>query len=172
MKRKDMQRGVLYAMNVGGFNTRPGEVLDPGQAPSKVRVKVYWTWTGQDDDYLNPDPPITDNFAKYDYKQATTGEILGLWSDYCARVKGERKAVLDAREAAEAEHKAEIDDLIERTQALRPLIGGFKGYIELSDLEWSFRSDRAHDSRFSAKHVLLLLEHVAAKVAADTQVSQ
>lgn len=167
-----MQKGVLYAMRIGNYNTRPGYVTNITSAPHKIFVRTCWTWPGQDEDYLNPTPPVTSALALWDDKAATTGEIIELWSDYCARVKAERQAALDKRDAEEAARQAEIVDLIERTQALRPLIGGFHGYIELSDLEWSFRSERANDSRFSAKHVLLLLEHVASVTTSSVGVSQ
>lgn len=167
-----MHPDVLYAMRIGGFNTRPGFVVCVTDAPSKLNVRTCWMWPGQDEDYLNPHPPVTDDRAKWDDKLATTGEIIEPWADYCAKVKAERQAALAKRDAEEAARQAEIVDLIERTQALRPLIGGFHGYIELSDLEWSFRSDRQHDSRFSARHVLLLLEHVASVTTSSVGVSQ
>jgi hypothetical protein len=181
-----MDRTVLYAIKADGYNTRPGYVLDEGQPGTKVRCKVYWTWPGQDDDYLNPLPPLHLEGAKFDIKGAETNGILGPWDEYCATVKAERKAILDKRAAEEQAHKDELDNLVDRAKGLEPLIGGFKGYIELRDLVWAFQSDRAHDTRYSAKHVLLLLEYAAARLAdlelratgwtidaaADTPVSQ
>jgi hypothetical protein len=162
-----MDRTVLYAIKADGYNTRPGYVLDEGQPGTKVRCKVYWTWPGQDDDYLNPLPPLHLEGAKFDIKGAETNGILGPWDEYCATVKAERKAILDKRAAEEQAHKDELDNLVDRAKGLEPLIGGFKGYIELRDLVWAFQSDRAHDTRYSAKHVLLLLEHVMDVVKAD-----
>lgn len=164
MNRKDMQPGVLYAISAGGYNTRPGVITDAGKAPNKCRAQIWWTWPGQDDDYLNAEPPITEEGAKYDIKMVLTSEVRELWSEYCARVKAERKAALDKKQAEEdaAEAKRQAD--IARVAAVAPKAGSL-----LSTLEWVAKSgDRMSTYHFSANDVLNLIE----QLTADTQVSQ
>jgi hypothetical protein len=155
-----MEKGVIYAISIGGYNTRPGVVLDAGKPPNKCRVKVWWKWPNQEDDYLNPTPDITSDLAKFDDKLANTNEVEGLWSDYCAKVKAERAEAIAKRNAAEAEAEAEKQSRLDRLQAVAPLIEGFGGYCDMADLKYLFSNERTHDNRYSANHVLQLLEYV------------
>lgn len=155
-----MDRTVVYAINHKGFTTRPGYVLDPGQPGQKVRAKVYWTWPDQDQDYLNPDPPLYDERAKCDIKQVETNEVLCRWSVYCANVKRDRQEAIAKREAEAAEELTAKQVRLDRLAAVAPLINGFGGYCDLQDLRYLLQADRTHDSRYSALHVVQLLEYV------------
>ena len=125
---------------------------------------MWWKWPNQEDDYLNPTPDITSDLAKFDDKLANTNEVEGLWSDYCAKVKAERQEALDKRNAAEAEAALAKQITLDRLQAVAPLIEGFGGYCDMSDLQYLLNADRTHDSRYSAWHVLQLLEFIQHRV--------
>lgn len=173
MKRKDMDRTVLYAISADGYNTRPGYVLDEGKPGTKVKVKVYWTWVGQDDDYLNPTPPLHMDGAKFDNKMVDTSHISGeTWAEYTVRIKAERQAQLDKINADKAEAEAAKQAMLDRLEAVAPMIEGFDGFCDLTDLRYLLNADRQHDSRYSAKHVLQMLEYIAHRLAVDTGVSQ
>lgn len=168
-----MELGVLYAINIGG-STKPGVVLDPGVAPNKCRVKTWWTWPGQEDDYLNPEPPITAPEAKFDNKLANTNEVVELWSEYCERVKAERQALIKKRQAEEAEREAEQKNRIARVDAVLATLEqrGFSDKDSLSiNLRWCARNTRWTSYEFSAKDVVELIEALT-QAPADTEVSQ
>jgi len=158
-----MDKSVVYAIAPKGYNTRPGYVLDEGIPGQKVRVKVYWSWPGDDDDWLNPEPPLHDERSKSDIKMVETSDVLGLWPEWTASVKAERQEALANRLAEEAKAEAEKQAIIDRVEKLAQdmsMLEGFTGYLDIAELRWQAKSDRMHDSRYSAMHVLQLLEYV------------
>lgn len=152
---------VLYAIRINGYNTRPGFVLNVTENPRKIPVKVFWSWPGQDDDYLNPTPPVLTEFAKFDRKQAGTGEIIEPWADHCARVKAERKAALDKQnaEAAAAEAKRLAD--IERVAVVADRIRSAD--IRTTLAYCARRGDYMTRYQFSANDVLNLIESLVSQ---------
>ena len=161
MKRKDMDLTVLYAIESSHHNPRPGYVLNRGTNPGKVKVKVYWRWEGQDEDWLNPDPPLLVEGAKADEYMVTTANVLMPWADYCAARKALQAERLRVQQEAEDANERERQALMARVEALVPLLDGFDGFCDLDDLRYMAKSDRVSDQRYSARHVLLLLEHIA-----------
>ena len=165
MNRKDMQPGVLYAIKADGYNPRPGIVLDAGKPPNKVKVKVYWSWEGWDDDYLNPEPTITGVLAKSDIKTCDTNGVQGLWSDYCAKVKAERKVLLDKKQAEDDAVEAERQADMMRVSRVTPFIGEDAG----KTLVWiAKRGGNMGTYNFSARQVLDIIEGLLS----DSRVSQ
>lgn len=153
-----MDTNVLYAISANGYNTRPGYVETITEAPFKLSVKVFWTWPGQEDDYLNPTPPVLTEFAKFDVKQVTTGEIVEPWADYCARVKAERRVALDKKLAEEAAAEAKRLADIARVEAIAPLLAGSQW---LKTMEWVAKSgDRMSQREFSTNDVVNIIDTV------------
>jgi hypothetical protein len=159
MKRKDMDLTVLYAIERSHHGPRPGYVLNRGQHPGKVRARIYWTWPKDEDDWLNPTPQVL--AGKYDDVDVTTANVLMPWADYCAREKARRQAKHQERLDAEAAYAAEKQSWVDRLVDLAPLISGYEGFCDLGDMTYMVKGDRVSDQRYSARHVIELLEHVA-----------
>jgi hypothetical protein len=168
MKRKDMLPGVLYAISADGYNTRPGYVLDAGKPPNKVRVRVFWTWKDQDEDYLNPTPPLLDEFAKYDDKKADTNGVIGLWSEYCSKVKAERQAALDKRNAEEAAVEARRLEGVDRVEAVADKLIAAGLPSMLGTMRYYSKANNMGQYGYTTRDVLDLIE----SLTADTPVSQ
>lgn len=162
-----MDRNTLYAINATGV-PKPGYVLDAGKAPAKIKVRVYWQWENADEDYLNPQPVFSRATAD-DSRMVGTADVVMPWADYCAEVKAKRAALLAEADAAKQAEKDAMDELDARIDAVGELLDANKrsgsSYIDQSDMHWLARSGRIHDSRYSAMHVLKLVEAIVAQWA-------
>lgn len=162
MRRIDMEAGTLYAITVNGM-TRPGYVLHTGRPAAQmkdIKVKVAWSFPGSNEELLQETPDLASPLTKYDEKRVGTADVLCRWEIYCRNVKRERQTAIDKRNALEAAAEIEKQERINRLEAVAPLIEGYGGYCDLQDLRWLIGADRQHDSRYSAKHVLEMLEYV------------
>lgn len=170
MKRTDMDRSTLYAINATGV-PKPGYVLDAGKAPARIKVRIYWQWEGSDEDYLNPHPVFTNTRPHGNSEERTVGtaDVVQTWASYCAEVKAKRAALIAEREQVVLVEQREKEDLIARIEAVRPLldlpVAEGHAYIDSSDLLHAARFDRMHDTRYSAMHVLRLVEAIMATAA-------
>jgi hypothetical protein len=157
-----MSKETLYAIEAHGM-WRPGYVLDPGTAPGKVRVKVWWKWgDSMDEQWLNPQPNLLSEHARSETQLVTTAEVKEPWADWCAKrlaVNAAKLAQLQADEAEAARSKA---DLLSRINGLMPLLQaqGDGGYLDGRYLLDLANGDRINDTRFSGMHVLKLIEAI------------
>jgi len=166
VKRKDMvtDETVLYAITVNG-QARPGYVLDtgnPAAAKKDIRTRRYWRWTDSDNDWLNEAPNLTGEAVKFDIQYVGTADVLCRWDVYCRNVKRERQAELDKRAEAERQHELAKQAELDRLAAVAHLIPGSdsRAYLDMDDMRYLIANDRGGDSRYSARHVLNLLEHI------------
>ena len=164
MRRKDMSKETLYAIEVNGV-WRPGYVLDPGAHPGPVRVKVWWKWgTRMDEEWLNPQPNLLSAFAKSETHRVTTAEVREPWADWCSKRLAANAAKLAELEEAEAERQRSKADLIKRIDGVAALLDANNGqYIDAHELVWAAKSDHLRTIRYSAKDVLDLVEAIAHK---------
>jgi hypothetical protein len=173
MRRKDMVPGTIYCI-LNNSMPRPGVVLD--SSTERVRVRVWWTWPSTEEgaetpgynetDYLDPHPPITDPRAKYDDKIVKTSDVIAEWEPWAIEAKAERAERLQARLDAEQAEKdavaAERASDRHRLSNVSHLIEGHDGYLSIDHLAGDLIHARTQ-SRYSAKDVLELLEHVAGR---------
>lgn len=160
-----MDRSTLYALNATGV-PKPGYVLDPGKAPGNVAVRVFWQWENDDENYLNPHPVF---IGSGESRTTSTADVLMPWAEYCAEVKAKRAAQSAERGRVVLVEQREKEALIARIEAVRPLlnlpVAEGHAYIDSDDLLHAARFDRMHDNRYSAMHVLRLIEAIMATAA-------
>lgn len=167
---------VLYAITVNG-QPRPGFVLDtgnPAAAKKDVKVRRYWRWTDSDDDWLNPEPNLIGETVKFDIQYVGTADVLCRWDVYCANVKRERAEALQARLDAEAAHEAAKQAELDRLNAVAHLVPGdeSRAYLDIADLRYLIANDRGGDTRYSARHVLQLLEYITDKLGITPYIAE
>lgn len=153
--------GTLYAIKVNNMS-RPGYVLDTGNPTASrkdIRCRVYWRWPDCDNDWLNETPDLTDETCKSETNHVGTADVLCRWDVYCRNVKRERQQALDQRLALEQAHEAAKQAELDRLQAVAYLVP-IAGYLDISDLQYLIGNDRGSDTRYSARHVLDLLEYI------------
>lgn len=155
---------VLYAISVN-HQPRPGFVLDTGNPAAgrkDIRVRRYWRWTDSDDDWLNETPNLTGEGVKFDIQYVGTADVLCRWDVYCRNVKRERQEALQARLDAEAAHEAAKQAELARLDAVSHWLPGdeSRAYLDMSDMRYLLGNDRGGDTRYSARHVLDLLERI------------
>lgn len=155
---------VLYAITVNG-QPRPGYVLDtgnPAAAKKDIKTRRYWRWTDSDEDWLNPEPNLTGEAVKFDIQYVGTADVLCRWDVYCRNVKRERQQALDERAAAERKHEEAKQAELARLEAVSHWLPGdeSRAYLDISDMRYLLGNDRGGDTRYSARHVLDLLERV------------
>jgi hypothetical protein len=158
-----MDLTTLYAIEHNGM-MRPGYVLDRGKAPGKVTVRRWWRWDNDDEDWLNATPNLAETGGHSDVLNVTTAAIKRPWAEYCAHRKQVNAEAIAARQESEAQAQRRLDDTIKRIEGVRSLLDANAGqYIDANELVHLTRSGRIHDTRFSAKHVLELIEAISAK---------
>lgn len=162
MNRKDMDLTTLYAIESRGVY-RPGYVLDIGKSPGKITVKRFWRWAGdsEGDGYLNGRPELVEGNAET--FGVTTKQVLMPWIDYCIERKADLARLRSKREAEEQAAAQERDGWVARVNGVKDLLdaSGTNTYIDHSDMLNLARGGRLYDTRYSAKHVLELLEAIA-----------
>lgn len=167
-----MDLTTIYAVNQHGM-FRPAVVLDRGKAPDKVTVCRYWKWPDDVDNYLNPTPDLTDPTAKSEVVKVRTGDVWGTWANYCAHRRQVAAEALALLQESEARAERAKSDVVARIDGVRDLlnaqqVGTGRALIDHEYIRSLALTDRLHDTRFSAKHILELVEAIAARF--DTHV--
>lgn len=158
-----MDLTTIYAVNQHGM-FRPGVVLDRGKAPDKVTVCRYWKWPDDVDNFLNPTPDLTSPEAKSEVVKVRTGDVWGTWANYCAHRRQVASEALAARQESEAQSQRLKSDVVARIDSVRSLLDAQQGtgMIDYEHIRSLAITDRLHDTRFSAKHILELIEAISA----------
>lgn len=167
MHRANMNLTTLYAIEHNGM-MRPGYVLDRGKAPGKVTVRRWWRWEGDEEDWLNPTPVLPESGAHSDLLHVTTAQIKRPWAEYCAHRKQVAAQAIAIRQELEQAEQRRLDDTVKRIEGVRALLDAAhwyskNPYLDADHLLDLTRTGRLHDTRFSAKHVLELVEAILGK---------
>lgn len=175
MKRKDMDRTVLYAIKADGYNTRPGLVLDPGTNPDKVKVRVFWRWAApdglseHDQDHLDTRVDVI-QAGTFDDKECSTAGVVKPWLEYVA----ERRAELDARIAAQAaierNEQERKDRNIARATAAGRWVDCFAYYADkswASELLYAATHGYPGERRYSYDEVCSIIEYLTGSADAS-----
>lgn len=170
MKRKDMvPHTELYAIEVRpGSNVRPGIILDPGQPPAKVRVKLWWRWTTR---WVNEaegvEDPIPEDLTAHGLAQdanarvdnavptnaVATNQVIMPWADYCR----ERKA--DAERKHQARLAQEAAEAIEQTEWEARVDAALDG-VTYHEIDWLRSALKRKSIGLNYNDVIRLVEAV------------